>query len=164
MGIKKKNYEGTGEEEQLKKAKAVALRYLAFRPRSCKEVSEKLVQEGFITPIIESVVVSLADYGYLNDQKFAEGLAVHLLENKKFGFMRIGAILKDRGVSPELVKATISELQQNYSEEQTAFQIMKRRFSNFNIHQAAPKDKNRLIQFLRRRGFSWETISRVTAS
>jgi SOS response regulatory protein OraA/RecX len=29
------------------------------------------------------------------------------------------------------------------------------------VRQATPKDKNRLVQFLRRRGFSWETISHV---
>jgi SOS response regulatory protein OraA/RecX len=143
-GNKKNFYGGMDEGEQLKKAKGIALRLLSLRPRSCKEVS-----------------VYLTDYGYLNDQKFAQALAVHLLENKNFGFARIGATLKERGLSPELAKATVSHLQENYSEEKTALQIMKRRFSHFNVRQATPKDKNRLVQFLRRRGFSWETISHV---
>jgi len=160
-GNKKIFYGGMDEGEQLKRAKGFALRFLALRPRSCKEVSEKLVEKGFIPSVIENVVTYLIDYGYLNDPKFAESLAVHLLENKKLGFARVGATLRERGLSPELVKATISQLQQNYSEEKTALQIMKRRFSNFNVPQATPKDKNRLVQFLRRRGFSWETISHV---
>jgi len=160
-GNKKIFYGGMDEGEQLKKAKGIALRLLALRPRSCKEVTGKLIQKGFIPSVIESVVVFLTDYGYLNDQKFAQALAVHLLENRKFGFARIGATLKERGVSPELAKATIAHLKQNYSEEKTALQIMKRRFSHFDVHQATPKDKGRLINFLRRRGFSWETISHV---
>jgi regulatory protein len=160
-GNKKNFYGGMDEGEQLKKAKGIALRLLAFRARSCKEVSGKLVQKGFIPSVIENVVAYLTDYGYLNDQKFAQALAVHLLENKKFGFARIGTSLKERGLSPELAKATVSHLQENYSEEKTALQIMKRRFSHFNVHQATLKDKNRLVQFLRRRGFSWETISHV---
>ena len=149
------------EGEQLKKAKGIALRLLALQPRSCKEVSGKLVQKGFIPSVIENVVVYLIDYGYLNDQKFAQALAVHLLENKKFGFARIEAALKERGLSSGLVKETISHVQQNYSEEETALQIMKRRFSHFNVRQATPQDKDRLVRFLRRRGFSWETISHV---
>jgi regulatory protein len=160
-GNKKIFFGGMDEGEQLKKAKGIALRLLSLRPRSCKEVSEKLVQKSFIPSVIENVVVYLIDYGYLNDQKFAQALAVHLLENKKFGFARIGATLKERGLSPELAKATIAHLKQNYSEEKTALQIVKRRFSRFNVRQATPKDKNRLVQFLRRRGFSWETISHV---
>jgi regulatory protein len=160
-GNKKNFYGGMDEGEQLKKAKGIALRLLALRPRSCKEVSDKLVQKGFIPSVIENVVVYLNDFGYLNDQKIAQALAVHLLEDRKFGFARIGVILKGRGLSPELAKATISHLQQNYSEEKTALQIMKRRFSHFNVHQATLKDKNHLVQFLRRRGFSWETISHV---
>lgn len=149
------------EAEQLKKAKTVALRFLAFRPRSRKEVSEKLAGQGFIPSVIENVVTSLKDYGYLNDEKFAEDLAVHLLENKKFGFARIGMTLKERGLAQELVQAALSQLQQSYSEEKTALEIMKRRFSHFNVAKTSPKEKNRLVQFLRRRGFSWETISRV---
>jgi len=152
---------GRDEEEELKKAKGIALRMLAFRPRSTQEVKNKLIQKGFRPSVIENVVVLLTDYGYLNDQKFARALGVHLLENKKVGFARIGVTLKERGVSPELVKETLFHLQENYSEEKTALQIMKRRFSHFNVRQATPKDKNRLVQFLRRRGFSWETISHV---
>ena len=149
------------EAEQLKKAKTVALRFLAFRPRSCKEVSGKLAEKGFFPSVIENVVVYLTDYGYLNDQKFSQALAVHLLENKKFGFARIGVTLKERGLAPGLVQTAISQLQQNYSEEKTALEIMKRRFSHFDVNKATPKEKNRPVQFLRRRGFSWETISRV---
>ena len=152
---------GPNKEEERKKAQGIALKTLTLRPRSCKEVSDKLVQKGFNPSVIENVVAFLTDYGYLNDQKFAQAVAVHLLENKKYGFARIGATLRGRGVPPELVKATISDLKENYSEEKTALEIMKGRFSHFNVRKATPKDKYRLIQFLKRRGFSWETISHV---
>ena len=58
-------------------------------------------------------------------------------------------------------KKHISQLKENYSEEKTALRIMKRRFSHFDFHEATPKEKQRITQFFRRRGFSWETISRV---
>lgn len=148
-------------DEELKKAERIALRMLTFRPRSKKEVEDRLVQKGFNLSVITNLMVLLADYGYLNDHTFANALALHLFEIKGFGFTRIGATLKARGVPPELVKETIFHLKENHSEEKTALQILKRRFSNFNAYNATLTEKNRLIQFFRRRGFTWETISRV---
>jgi len=149
------------DEEEQKRAKKIALKMLAFRDRSKQEIRERLVQKGVPASAIEKVVTQLADYGYLDDQAFAQRLAFGLFETKSWGFGRIGVTLKARGFSPELVKKTLSQLKENYSEEETALRIMKRRFSHFNPHEASPKEKRRVIQFFRRKGFSWETISQV---
>ncbi|MBW1678544.1 MAG: regulatory protein RecX [Deltaproteobacteria bacterium] len=148
-------------EEELKRAKRTALQMLTFRTRSKQEIRDKLTQKGISASIVETVLAHLTDYGYLDDQAFGQQLALSLFETKGWGFARIGVTLRARGLSPELVKKTISQLKENYSEEKTALRIMKRRFSHFDFHEAPPKEKQRITQFFRRRGFSWETISRV---
>ena len=116
------------DEEELKKAKRTALQMLTFRARSKQEIRDKLTQKGISASIIETVLAHLTDYGYLDDQAFGQKLALSLFETKGWGFARIGVTLRDRGLSPELVKKTISQLKENYSEEKTALRIMKRRF------------------------------------
>jgi len=149
------------EEEEFKKAKGIALRILARCSRSSKELKERLIQKGFDSQVIERVLVFLNDRGYLNDLDYAQRLAMRLLENKKVGFARIEAILKERGIPPEFIAAVLSQLKENYSEIKTAFQIMERRFSNFEPQRATIKERNRVIRFLQQRGFSWETIAQV---
>ncbi|MCX8011812.1 MAG: recombination regulator RecX [Desulfobacterota bacterium] len=148
-------------EEEFKKAKGVALRILARCSRSGKEIRDRLTQKGFDAQLIEKVLVFLNDWGYLNELDYAQRLAMRLLENKKVGFARIEATLRDRGISPEFIATTLSELKENYSETKTAFQVMERRFSNFKPQTATLRERNRVIQFLRQRGFSWETIAQV---
>ena len=152
---------GMGDEEELKKAERIALRMLTYRDRSKQEIRDKLNQKGISASVTEKAVTQLADHGYLDDQTFAERLARSLFETKNCGFARIEATLRARGLSPELVRKTILQLKGDYSEEETALQIMKRRFSHFDFQEASSKEKHRLIQFFRRRGFSWETISRM---
>jgi regulatory protein len=149
------------DEEELKKAKEIALRMLTYRDRSKQEVRDKLDQKKISPRVTETVVTLLSEYGYLNDQTFAQRLARSLLETKGWGFSRIGTALKNRGLAPELVQETVSQLKADYSEEETALQIMKRRFSHLDLREASPKDKRRVVQFLKRRGFSWDTITRV---
>jgi regulatory protein len=152
---------GMSDEEELKKAKGIALRMLTYRDRSKQEIRDKLEQKGISACVIEDVVTLLSDYGYLDDQAFAQRWALSLLETKNWGFSRIGVALRGRGLARELVEETISQLREDYSEEETAFQIMKRRFSHFDLQEASSKEKRRVIGFLKRRGFSWDTISRV---
>ena len=152
---------GMGDEEELKKAERIALRMLAYRDRSKQEVRDKLNQKGISASVAEKVVTQFSDHGYLDDQKFAARLARSLFETKNWGFARIEATLRDRGLSSELVKETILPLKEDCSEEETALQIMKRRFSHFDFQEASSKEKHRIIQFFKRRGFSWETISRT---
>ena len=149
------------DEEELGKAKGIALRALAYRDRSKQEIRDKLGQKGISTPVIENVVRLFSEYGYLDDQTFAHRLARTLLETKNWGFSRIGVALRDRGLAPELVEETVSQLKEEYSEEEAALQIVKRRFSHFAPQKASSKEKRRIVQFLKRRGFSWDTISRV---
>jgi len=149
------------DEEELRKAKEITLRMLAARDRSKHEIRDTLKQRGISPAVIENVVVLFSEYGYLDDQRFAQRLAGDLLKTKNWGFSRIGFALRERGLAPELVEETVAQLQEAHSEEETALQIMKRRFSHFDLQEASSKEKRRIVQFLRRRGFSWDTISRV---
>jgi len=134
---------------------------LAFQARSRQEMEDKLSRKGFSASVTQTVVAYLIEYGYVNDDLFAEQLARGLFENKNWGFIRIKRTLKNRGVLPELADKTISQLKENHSEEETALRILNRRFSHINLNEASLEEKKRIIRFFQQRGFSWETIIKV---
>ncbi|MBN2468841.1 MAG: regulatory protein RecX [Deltaproteobacteria bacterium] len=149
------------EEEEFQKAKSSAIRMLAFRARSTQEISDRLHRKGISASLTQRVVNYLNEYGYLDDQAFAQQWAKSLVVNKGWGFARIKVDLRSRGISPDLAEETIARLRKDHSEEETARRILGKRFSHLDLRKISPKDKNRLIRFFQSRGFSWETILRV---
>ena len=60
------------DEDQREKALQRALRFIAYQPRSEKEVTDKLAAAGIEEAIIDAVMQELREKNYLNDQRFAE--------------------------------------------------------------------------------------------
>lgn len=149
------------QESDLRQAKQIAYRMLARRGRSKQEMRDKLAEKGIAPSLIEQVIHDLVDYGYLNDDAFAHQLARSLFTTRGWGFSRIAFTLRSRGVPEDLVDTTIAKLRKDNSEEKTASSLLERRFSHFNFRTASLKEKHRVVDFLQRRGFSWETINRV---
>jgi len=150
-----------GEGEDQRKANQIALRFLSYRARSTQEIRDRLREKGVASPEAEKTVAYLMSCGYINDRSLAQDLARSLFANKGWGFGRIAATLRSRGVPPDLVDETLSSLKQTHSEAEAASAIIKRRFLHFDCRTAPPKEKKRVADFLQRRGFSWDTISRI---
>jgi regulatory protein len=150
-----------GEEEQRKKARQSALRMLTYRGRSRQELIEKLNKKGFSPDIVEETVAYAISCGYVNDRLLAQELAENIFTYKGWGFSRIAATLRSRGIPPDTVETAMSSLKEAHSEEETASAIVERRFSHITFPTASLSDKRRVTNFLQRRGFSWDTISRV---
>lgn len=153
--------EEAGEERELRRAKNVAVRLLSRRARSGQELQEKLEDKGVAAAVARAVREYFVSCGYIDDWSLALDLARRLVEGKGWGYARIVSYLRTRGLAAEVIGAALSQLKEEYTEEETARRIMMRRFSHFDYQQASPKEKQRVVQFLARRGFSWETIGRV---
>ncbi|RKY64670.1 MAG: hypothetical protein DRP99_01665, partial [Candidatus Latescibacterota bacterium] len=69
-GTELEDLEGLLHEDQVRRAKKVAFRYLA-RARTTKQVREKLLKEGFGEDVVGEVVGRLEELGLLDDREFA---------------------------------------------------------------------------------------------
>ncbi|MCK4261812.1 RecX family transcriptional regulator, partial [bacterium] len=58
-------------KEETRKAKEYALNLLSFRPRSSKEVRDRLKRKDYDEKVIEEAVENLGRIGLLNDEEFA---------------------------------------------------------------------------------------------
>jgi regulatory protein len=133
-----------------------AYRFLAYRPRSEAELKERLARRGFLPGDIEAALVRLREQGFTNDSEFAR----FWTENRSTFSPRSRSLtrseLHKKGVADDIIREAVSEI----DEAETAYraaQTKMRRFAALDF----PEFRHRLGNFLRRRGFGYETISRT---
>ncbi|MBQ7567558.1 regulatory protein RecX [bacterium] len=133
-----------------------ACQILAAREHSAAELFRKLLQRGCPADTASQVVAGLIDAGLIDDVRFA----VMLLRSKfrqGWGWHRVLAELRKRGVGDEAIAAVVSECADELGEEreeERAAEIVRRR-----MHSAADADK--VLRYLLNHGFSAVVSRRV---
>lgn len=132
--------------------KEKALRLLAFRAHSEKELLEKLKRAGAKSEDLPPVVDFLKEYGFLNDEEYALHLAKDLQNIKKYGKRRIVAELKSKGIGTEYIDAALGELQDE--EEDALLPLIERKIGgNFER-----KNIDKTIRYFVYRGYEFDDI------
>jgi len=140
----------------LSKAKNYAFLLLKFRPRSEKEIYQRLKKKKFDDRIIKETIAFLKDKDFINDNYFAKAWVESRLK-RPLGLRRIKQELRIKGIGKEIIDSQIDEIKKNYSEEDIVAEIARERFNRLkNIE--PEKAKRRLYAYLLRRGFSPEIV------
>ena len=148
-----------GESESKGEREAVfarAMRMLARREHSARELSRKLIAKGHARDDVQHVLGSLAEQGLQSDQRFAE-VYVRSRVSKGYGPIRIRQDLYQRGLNDELIDAELTCSAERWIG--LAISVRSKRFS-----EAQPADRdawNTQARFLARRGFPADLIYRV---
>jgi len=134
-----------------KSARAAAMRFLKIRPRSVGELKEKLMIKGFSSAEIEATVLDLQESGLLDDRAFTKSWINDRLA-RPFGFRRIVLELKDKGIDGDIIEQAVAEAAKDYSPQNAAMELARRRWERSPDIDALKK-KKRVLDFLLRRGF-----------
>jgi regulatory protein len=151
------------EQDAPYRARERALRFLAVRDRSRREVEVRLRQAGFEPTVVVETVVWLTGLGYVDDRRFAMAYAAEK-QRTGWGVRRTRAELASKGVERSIIDEVL-ELQEAESagaaEGTDALeQMVRKRFgSQFAADPEAAE--RRLAGFLARRGYDWDTIGRM---
>lgn len=130
---------------------------LKFRLRSEKEIYERLKKKRFEEEIIRETVSFLRDKGFIDDRLFAKTW-IECRIKKPLGLRKIRQELNLKGIDKEIINSQISEINKNYSEQDSVKKIVQERFNR--LKGIEPRSaKRRVYAYLLRRGFSPETIS-----
>jgi len=151
------------EADAVLRAKAVALNYIAYRPRTEREVRRKLAEKGFSDDFIAPVIERLYALGYLDDAAYARNYAHARYANKGYGPQRIRTELLRRGVNRALVDATVDELTATSDPLEAARSYAEKRWQRLAGETDSRKRLKKLSDFLVRRGFTYDTVRRVLA-
>jgi regulatory protein len=127
-----------------------ALGLLAVRARSRRELERRLLQAGFLPDEVDGELARLEAVGLVDDREFARQLARHQLVSRRSGTRVVVSALIAKGVAPDLVAATIDEL--DHDPEGRAESLARSRAGRLRGLDEATAF-NRLASFLMRRGY-----------
>jgi regulatory protein len=147
--------------EEAEKALACAMNALTRRDHSVAELERKLRGKDISAGVTAEIIDRLKNAGYLDDRRFAERWAEAAVRNGRGFGPRLRFELIRRGVSREMAAEVVADIAGAYGEEETLAALVARKFARFDPLAASDREKNRVIAYLQRRGFSIAAILRL---
>jgi regulatory protein len=143
-------------------ARQAALRLLAARALSERELEERLARKGFEPAEVSAVVSAMRRAGYVDDRKLAYNVISSRSKRARIGRGRLEAELGRRGISPRDRQSAWEMARDEFDEQALlaqAIQVLLER-------EGPPRDiraYERLAQRLARRGFAARDVLRALA-
>lgn len=142
--------------EAYQKSHVAALRLLARREHSVRELRDKLAAREVADDIIDRLLAELTESGLLSDRRFAE-IYVRGRVERGYGPQRIQAELRERGIRGNLVDEMLEAWSGSWLE--SAREQRGKRFGTRLPEDFAARAKQ--MRFLQQRGFTGEQIRAV---
>jgi regulatory protein len=152
-----------GDDRETARARSLAYRRLAARPRSRAELEGYLAGKEFPDNVIDPVIAEFSRKGYIDDRKFAYDYGRYLVESKGLSRFALRVELRKKGVSDEDIYTAIDALfaEEGYEEYDIALGAARKKAASIERLADRDKAKRRLADYLRRRGFSFDIIRKV---
>ncbi len=163
----------TKEPENGEKAYEYAVFLLSLKLRTIGEVLTKMSERGYSQAVIEKTIDQLKQQRYLDDNRYAEIYLENLKAYRNFGFYGIKKKLMEKKLPLALVEKLLAENLSIKDEQKIAERLLKRegfevkaKSTDEEVHyrtydEESDKEKNKLSNRLRARGFRSEVISRL---
>ena len=135
-----------------------AVRLLAAKPRSVRELRERLLEKMWTNDeIVDSIIDKLKDYKYLDDEQYARDLAVSKLRQKPQGKRRLQQTMSQKKLDKETVDAAITEAFEKLPEDELIDQAITKRL-RLKGKPATREDTKKFYDHLMRQGFGFDLI------
>ena len=146
------------KEQALQKLK----QYCAYQERSHSEVVQKLWDLGVWRSEHDTIIATLIDENYLNEERFAIAFAGGKFRMKDWGRKKIYYALKEKKVSEYNIKRAMKEI-----DEDTYLKVLRelteKKYESLKGEQYLVR-KKKTIDFLLQRGFENDLITGVLKS
>ena len=151
--LEEKIYKKITEEILTKRAKRRALYLLENRDLTEYELQKKLEADKYKEDVIKEAVAYVKGWGYINDEAYAKRYVEYKGNTKSR--RQIEAELYKRGVDREIIEQVI-DIREEGETELIEKLILKK---CANPSQMTEKEKQKIYQYLLRKGFTFEDIS-----
>lgn len=152
--------------EEFEKFYNKALKFLSYRPRSEKEVRERLRiknhESGIkeLDSIIDQVIHKLRDYNFINDYDFAKRWVESRMKSKQRSLRLIKLELKRKGISDDIIQTIIHDSKfMIHSDLEQAKKLVEKRIGRLKGLDRQ-KIYEKLGRYLASKGFDWDTIKK----
>lgn len=130
-----------------------ALNLLGHGMKTQKQVSDYLLNKGYPGVCVEKAIKKLEEYGYLDDQVFANEYVK--LYGQKDGEKKLRFALKQKGVDDERITFALEEFLDEEAQKQSCYQLAKKKIKNIQLDN---KNKQKLFAYLAGRGYTFDVI------
>lgn len=141
--------------DRVARATEAALAFLAYRPRSEREVRDRLRRAEYLPEAIEQVIAKLYDWRYLDDADFARRWVEGRTNQRPRGGRLLQQELRQKGIDAELAREVIAEA--DLDEAAAAEALARKRLGRY-----AGEDprvvRRRLGAYLARRGYGFDVV------
>lgn len=152
--ISEEKYEFIVESLVYIKAQDAALKYLAYRLRSEKEIKEKLREADYGSDVIERVLAFLRKYDYVNDRDYCDRYIRESMNLRPKGSHLLRYELRQKGISDTLIDVALEE--SGLDEVEGAMRLLEKKLKD--VSDIPEKDYRRAVSMLQRRGYSYDII------
>ncbi|MBO8127280.1 MAG: regulatory protein RecX [Firmicutes bacterium] len=153
--------EKSGSEKEFGKALEAAWRLISYRPRSRRELADRLARKGFEPDLVEEVLAHLAGLGEVDDLAFSRLWVKSREATKPMGRFRLQCELREKEVSPQIIEEALAEYTPDKELELAKTAAQRRWLILEKLENDPYKRMQKLKKWLERRGFSPEVIIRV---
>lgn len=141
------------------------LKYLSLRPRSVKEINDWFRRKGTGEETRKQIIKKLEVLGYLNDEEFVKWWLEQRDHFHPSGSRLLTMELRQKGISDEIIKNAIELRWEDNPDRGAGERDLAQKVVDKKIKILASlpgrERKQKLIQALLRRGFSWDIIKEV---
>lgn len=139
------------------KAKDKAYKFLGYKARSEKEVRDKLIKENYPQEIIDRIIELFKHYNYINDENYTKAYINNRIKFKPRAKRMLKYELVQKGVDNDIIENIIDN--SNIDETDIAINLLQKKLKNKK--DIEPKEKQRIYNYMLRRGFDYETINKA---
>ena len=143
------------ETDEIARATDAAIVFLAYRPRSEREVRDRLRRGSFSAETIEAVVARLHEWRYLDDADFARRWVENRASQRPRGRRLLQQELRQKGIDAETAREVIDDAE--LDETTAATELARRRLPAYAGDDPAAV-RRRLSAYLARRGYGYDVI------
>jgi regulatory protein len=144
--------------DTLEKAQQKAVNFIAYRPRTEREVRQRLKKAGADEETINSVLERVKSAGLLDDEAFGKAWVESRLRSNPRSKRMLAWELRQKGVAEKEVEAALEGI----DDEEAAFRAAQKRWPR--VQSLEPRERKRkLMEFLARNGYDYQTIESVIA-
>src|SRR5215203_7333941 len=135
-----------------------AVNLLAAKPRSIGELRERLLEKNWTNlEIVDAVIEKLEEYGYLDDRKFAEDLALSKLRQKPQGKRRLQQAMSQKKLDRETLDTAIASAFEKMPEMELIDAAIEKRL-RLKGRPETREETKKFYDHLLRQGFAFDLI------
>ncbi|HSX14509.1 MAG TPA: RecX family transcriptional regulator [Candidatus Saccharimonadales bacterium] len=137
------------------KALQAAYRLLSYRPRSEREMRDRLSRKKYDEPTVDAVVTRLSEIKLLDDITFAASW-VDQPKSKNRSTRRLSQELVLKGIDSDLIKETATALESEDHDRVAILALIEKK-----LQKNTPQDRQKLVGYLVRQGFRISLVLQI---